>query len=120
MPSTLQSKSKSLLVIAGGYDDRLAENVEHHDELVNLASQLDISDKVVFLRSISNAQRVMLLTNTDVLLYTPENEHFGIVPVEAMHLGCIVIACNSGGPLESIEDGKTGFLRAPDQAIWAN
>jgi alpha-1,3/alpha-1,6-mannosyltransferase len=44
------------------------------------------------------------------LLYTPANEHFGIVPIEAMHLGCVVIACNSGGPLESIEDGETGFL----------
>ena len=61
----------------------------------------------------------MLLTNTDILLYTPENEHFGIVPVEAMHLGCIVIACDSGGPLESIKHGETGFLRKPDSAIWA-
>ena len=53
------------------------------------------------------------------MLYTPANEHFGIVPVEAMHLGCVVIACNSGGPLESIADEETGFLRKPEAAIWA-
>ena len=116
MPS---ANPDSILVIAGGYDDRLPENVEHHTELVELAARLEISNKVVFLRSISNEQRVMLLTNTDILLYTPENEHFGIVPVEAMHLGCIVIACDSGGPLESIKHGETGFLRKPDSAVWA-
>jgi len=30
-----------------------------------------------------------------------------------MYMGCVVIACNSGGPLESVEDGKTGFLVSP-------
>jgi alpha-1,3/alpha-1,6-mannosyltransferase len=54
-----------------------------------------------------------------VLLYTPENEHFGIVPVEAMHLGCVVIACNSGGPLESIKDQHTGYLLEPTPGLWA-
>lgn len=92
------------LVIAGGYDQRVLENVEYHLELVALAKKLGIADKVCFLRSISNDQRLLILKNTQVLLYTPENEHFGIVPVEAMHLGCIVIACNSGGPLESVAD----------------
>ncbi len=60
-----------------------------------------------------------MLQSTDILLYTPANEHFGIVPVEAMWLGCVVIACNSGGPLESIVDGQTGFLREPKADIWA-
>lgn len=53
-----------------------------------------------------------------MLLYTPENEHFGIVPVESMHMGCIVMACNSGGPLESVADKETGFLNPPDSKIW--
>lgn len=108
------------LVIAGGYDTRLMENVEHHLELQDLARNLSIKDKVIFLRSISNDQRLLLLNNTRILLYTPENEHFGIVPVEAMLLGCIVIACNSGGPLESIEDGNTGFLLSPNESQWGN
>lgn len=113
------ARQDTLLVVAGGYDERLLENVEHHLELVNLANSLGIMDKVIFLRSISNDQRVLLLQRTDVLLYTPANEHFGIVPVEAMWLGCAVIACNSGGPLESIADGETGYLRTPDASIWA-
>ena len=103
-----------MLVIAGGYDTRLVENVEHHLELIKLAKELGVENRLVFLRSISNDQRLTLLNNTKILLYTPENEHFGIVPVEAMHIGCIVIACNSGGPLESIEHGKSGFLLSPN------
>jgi len=39
----LKPEDDSLLVIAGGYDTRLHENVEHHLELVALAKKLDIS-----------------------------------------------------------------------------
>mmetsp|Transcript_17383 Transcript_17383/g.29246 ORF Transcript_17383/g.29246 Transcript_17383/m.29246 type:complete len:128 (-) Transcript_17383:31-414(-) len=35
-----------------------------------------------------------------------------------MHMGCIVIACNSGGPLESVDDGKTGYLVEPKEELW--
>lgn len=34
--------------------------------------------------------------------------------MEAMYLGTPVLAANSGGPLETIEDGFTGFLRKPN------
>ena len=54
------------------------------------------------------------------MLYTPENEHFGIVPVEAMYMKCIVIACNSGGPLESVAHQKTGFLLPSKAQEWGN
>ena len=108
-----------VLVIAGGYDPRLTENVDVHNELNSRAQELGIQDRVVFLKSISNDQRILLLENTKILLYTPENEHFGIVPVEAMYMGCIAFACNSGGPLESVKDGVTGFLMEPKVEIWS-
>eukprot|EP00344_Euplotes_crassus_P010985 CAMPEP_0197017224 /NCGR_PEP_ID=MMETSP1380-20130617/79425_1 /TAXON_ID=5936 /ORGANISM="Euplotes crassus, Strain CT5" /LENGTH=156 /DNA_ID=CAMNT_0042444303 /DNA_START=641 /DNA_END=1108 /DNA_ORIENTATION=- len=105
-----------LLVIAGGYDNAVTENVEHYEELLQLAEGLT---NIRFLRSISNEERLTLLRYTDVQLYTPENEHFGIVPVEAMYMGCIVLACNSGGPTESIVNGRTGFLLdADDVSQW--
>ncbi len=44
-----------------------------------------------------------------MVLYTPKNEHFGIVPVESMYCGAFVVAHDSGGPMESIANGKTGF-----------
>jgi alpha-1,3/alpha-1,6-mannosyltransferase len=43
-------------------------------------------------------------------LYTPINEHFGIVPCEAMYARRPVVAIASGGPTESIREGVTGIL----------
>jgi alpha-1,3/alpha-1,6-mannosyltransferase len=36
-----------------------------------------------------------------------------------MYLETPVVAINSGGPLESIADGKTGFLLEKDPRKWA-
>ncbi|XP_077577118.1 alpha-1,3/1,6-mannosyltransferase ALG2 isoform X2 [Stigmatopora nigra] len=101
------------LVVAGGYDDRVSENVEHFGELKELASQLHLEDCVTFLRSPSDSVKVALLRGSHAVLYTPSREHFGIVPVEAMYCCCPVIAVNSGGPLESVAHGETGFLCEP-------
>ncbi|XP_023671315.1 alpha-1,3/1,6-mannosyltransferase ALG2 [Paramormyrops kingsleyae] len=98
------------LVLAGGYDERVAENVEHFSELKALASALGLEGYVTFLRSPSDQQKVSLLHHSSCVLYTPSDEHFGIVPVEAMYARCPVVAVKSGGPLESVSDKETGFL----------
>ena len=55
--------------------------------------------------------QVDLMTNVcHALLYTPSGEHFGIVPLEAMHCRLPVVAVNDAGPKESVADGITGFL----------
>jgi len=72
----------------------------------------------LFLQSITDVQKLYLLQQAQALLYTPTNEHFGIVPVEAMYMHCPVVAVNSGGPTESILDGVTGYLRVPEEKVW--
>jgi len=101
------------LVMAGGYDKRVLENVEHYEELRGIAAKLNVSDHVTFLRSFTDEQKVSLLNNCVCVLYTPSNEHFGIVPLEAMYMRRPVIAVNSGGPLESVLNNITGFLCDP-------
>lgn len=66
---------------------------------------------MLFLLSIPSAFKETLLAQSKLLLYTPINEHFGIVPVEAMRAGLPVLASNTGGPLETIVEGETGWLR---------
>jgi alpha-1,3/alpha-1,6-mannosyltransferase len=84
--------------------------------------------QVLFLLNFTTYQRSALLQSpsTVALLYTPTNEHFGIVPVEAMACGLPVLACNSGGPTESIISSppysaaeRTGWLKDPVPEIWA-
>ncbi|GFF31476.1 alpha-1,3/1,6-mannosyltransferase alg-2 [Aspergillus lentulus] len=115
------------LVVAGGYDNRVQENVQYHGELDQLATSLGLqtatsktvisalsipdSIDVLFLLSVPTAFRDTLLSQAKLLLYTPINEHFGIVPVEAMRAGIPVLASNTGGPLETIVEGETGWLR---------
>ncbi len=60
-----------------------------------------------------------MLRKSFCLLYTPINEHFGIVPIEAMYCGKPVIATNTGGPLETVSDNETGFLVSPNADEFA-
>ncbi|KAM5474992.1 Alpha-1,3-mannosyltransferase-like protein [Microsporum audouinii] len=119
------------LVIAGGYDNRVSENVQYHKELDALATRLGFqtatsqtivsalsvpeSINVLFLLSVPSAFKETLLSSSSLLLYTPSYEHFGIVPVEAMYAGLPVLADNTGGPLETIVEGKTGWLRSSEE-----
>lgn len=114
------TRSSVRLCLAGGYDPKLRENVEHTEELKELADSLGVGDRVVQLRSVPPNVKALLFRHASCLLYTPDREHFGIVPVEAMYARVPVLAVNSGGPLESLVDGVTGFLRPPDPEVWAS
>ncbi|KAK5085473.1 Alpha-1,3-mannosyltransferase-like protein [Lithohypha guttulata] len=126
-----EERRNTRLILAGGYDQRVAENVDYHKELEHFAAQAGLTYataktiptalaiphdvQVLFLLSVPEAFKTTLLDNATLLLYTPRNEHFGIVPVEAMKHGLPVLASNTGGPLETIVDGKTGWLRDADK-----
>ncbi|GLC39055.1 hypothetical protein PLESTB_001288500 [Pleodorina starrii] len=107
------------LVVAGGYDPRLPENVEHLKELREAARQLGMLDDVRFVPSFTDRQRTLLLAACRAVLYTPQHEHFGIVPLEAMAAERPVVACASGGPTESVTHGSAGFLCEPTPAAFA-
>lgn len=99
-----------LLILAGGYDGRIEENVTHFQELKRLTCMLNIEHEVLFLPSVSEEMKCFLMRHAVGLLYTPVNEHFGITPLESMALSRPVIACNTGGPCETIVHGNTGYL----------
>ncbi len=76
---------------------------QHPNHLLQFAT-------ITFLPSVSNAKRNELLSSASTLCYTPHREHFGIVPLEAMDAGVPVVAIRSGGPMETVVDGVTGYL----------
>lgn len=71
--------------------------------------------EVIFLLSVPGPLKQRLLNSAKLLVYTPSNEHFGIVPLEAMLSGVPVLAANTGGPTETVIEGVTGWLRDPEQ-----
>ena len=77
------------------------------------------SMQVYMLRSFSDEQRALLLAACTAVIYTPQHEHFGIVPLEAMAAGRPVVACDSGGPRETVVHGRTGLLCEPTPVAFA-
>lgn len=111
--------NKLQLVIAGGYDTNNMENIEYFQELNTASDAMNVSEKVKFLKSPSDSEKLELLKRCNCLIYTPENEHFGIVPLEGMYTSKVVIAVNSGGPTETIVNESTGFLCEPNAEEFA-
>lgn len=92
---------------------------------------------ILFLPNVSSSAKLHLLRapSTKVLIYTPSNEHLGIVPLEAMASGVPVLCTDTGGPRETVIDAGlqpgyesyggaegtgTGLLRPAVPALWAS
>ncbi|MBI5176506.1 glycosyltransferase [Candidatus Micrarchaeota archaeon] len=95
------------LVVAGGVDYK---NRPYYGKLVDNAMH---ERNVVFMPNISEGKLHSLYSNCHSVLFTALNEDWGIVPIEAMAYGKPVLAVNEGGPLESVLDGRTGYLLPP-------
>jgi glycosyltransferase involved in cell wall biosynthesis len=93
----------AILRIVGPVFDR-----SYHDELVALAKELRVSDRVEFLGERPDIPELM--RDADALILCSESEAFGWVILEAMASGLPVVASNAEGPKEIIDDGDTGFL----------
>ena len=72
-----------------------------------------------FKSNVSDEELLQLYANSIAILYTPLEEHFGIVPLEAMASGKPVLVSDSGGPAETVVNGITGFKLPPEPKIWA-
>lgn len=107
------------LTFAGGYDERLKDSVEYYQELEQRVKQIGLNPYVTFIKSPTDNEKMVLLKLCNVVVYTPKNEHFGIVPIEAMAMSKPVIASATGGPLETIENDVTGILCETDEYSFA-
>ncbi len=74
---------------------------------------------VIFQRDPTEEELFAVYRSSYGMLLPSLNEDWGITPLEAMAFGKPVIAVNQGGPTESIIDGETGFLAAPEPSAFA-
>ncbi len=83
---------------------------DHRPDLERLAHSLDLGARVRFLGRVSEADKVLLLRRAWALTFASPKEGWGITNMEAAACGTPVVASNSPGIRESVQDGRTGFL----------
>ena len=108
------------LVVAGGFDERLAENRETLADLQAQARELRLEQQVVFLKSVPQKELLALVSRCLCVVHAATHEHFGYVPIEAMAAGRPVVVADSGGPAETVVEGVTGLVRPPTAQTFAD
>ena len=89
------------IVVGGGTD------LERHRQL---ALKLGVAERVHFVGFLSDDALQARYQECDLFVMPSAGEGFGFVFLEAMHYRKAIIAANSGGAPEVVEDGVTGRL----------
>lgn len=85
--------------------------------LVKQTKNLEISENIHFLGKVDREQLISYYARALCVVFLSIDEPFGIVPIEAQAAWTPVIATRSGGPLESVIDGESGFLINPNSIM---
>jgi glycosyltransferase involved in cell wall biosynthesis len=99
-------------VIVGG--DAYGLSSEYAASLPGLVSELGLSGDVTLVGQVPDAGPY--IDQLDILVNASDPEPFGIVLLEGMSRGVAVLAVDSGGPAEFIDNGRTGTLARSGEA----
>lgn len=94
------------LIIVGG--DSYGLSPEYADSLPALVQELGLVGDVTLTGQVPDAGPY--IERLDILVNASDPEPFGIVLLEGMSRGVAVVAVDSGGPAEFIDNGQTGLL----------
>jgi glycosyltransferase involved in cell wall biosynthesis len=102
---------KMHMVIVGG--DAYGLSAEYAASLSPLIAELGLGSHVTLTGQVPDAGPY--IEQMDVLVNASDPEPFGIVLLEGMARGVAVVAVDSGGPGEFIDNGRTGLLARSGQ-----
>lgn len=111
-------RSKLVVAICGGPS---GSGLERPTALMDLASELGISDCVRFEPPTERDRLVKWFRAADLNIVPSYSESFGLVALEAQACGTPVIAANVGGLPTAVKNGVSGVLvNGHDPRHWAN
>jgi glycosyltransferase involved in cell wall biosynthesis len=84
-------------------------------ELKLLSERLGVANRISWLGNVADPKA--LLQASDIFLLASVGEAFGLVLAEAMACGVPVVGSRSGSIPEVVEDGRTGLLATPLDAV---
>lgn len=100
--------------VAAGIRCVIAGEGGEYDALRRLRGQLDLEDRVELVGRVSEEALVEHLARCRAVVFTPFNEDYGFVTVEAFCSGKAVLTVrDSGGPSELVRDGANGYITDP-------
>ena len=94
----------------------IGDKEENHSQLQKLqqmVSRLGLEKRIRFVGHCEDMPAAMMLSDVVVSASSSEPEAFGRIVVEAQAMGKPVVATAHGGSLETVLDGKTGWLVPP-------
>jgi glycosyltransferase involved in cell wall biosynthesis len=106
IPEVLAQHPGAVFVFTG--DGHLRQHLEHR------VIQLGVAGATRFIGYTDDGELTRLFKSCDVVCVPSRNEPFGIVVLEAWSAGKPVLASNSGGIDEFVDDGRNGVKVAPD------
>lgn len=86
---------------------------EEKKNLISKSKKLGLTENIIFTGNIDRKILITYYARALCVVFPSIDEPFGIVPIEAQAAWTPVIATKSGGPMESIVDGESGFLIYP-------
>jgi len=105
-----RTKSDIKLLIVGA-----ADSVSEAERLHSLVKDCNLESRIQFLDYVSQEEKFELYANARAVLFIPYDEDYGYITLEGMSSSkALITTTNSGGPLEFIENGKTGFIVEPN------
>lgn len=99
----IKNHKKVILVIAG-------QETDYTTYLREIAESYLIESRVIFMKEISDSQKVALMLNTRLLCIPSYREGFGINAMEARLLGIPVIATDTGNHRNTLEGYSNSIL----------
>jgi glycosyltransferase involved in cell wall biosynthesis len=99
----------------------IAGEGEERARLAQLVVDLDLSDRVNLVGTVSQPELLHYLSHCRAVCFPPLNEDYGFVTVEAFASRKAVVTCSdSGGPAELVRDGVNGFVCVPTSEAIAS
>ncbi|MEA5533082.1 glycosyltransferase family 4 protein [Crocosphaera sp. XPORK-15E] len=107
----LQSLAKTTNPVKVVFAGKSGDNF-YHKKLISLAAELGVADRVTFLGSITEEEKIQHYANALGIIYPPLDEDYGYVTLEGMLSSKPIITCtDSGGPLEFVHHEDTGLIK---------
>lgn len=125
-PSRLETLKRQSLVIEAARRMRsglkivLAGDGGQRAALAELVEKSGVSDRVALIGHVSEEEKRAFYARSLAVIFPAFDEDYGYITLEAMLSSKAVITCSdSGGPLEFVRHGETGWVEPPDAQALA-